>query len=342
MELSKIREGIEALTNGGATTAAEMVDVLREETVVLKAISHTGSFNPFSYTMNELMRSQLSKGGASESTLKKVKGWKIELPKKEIGPFWAIIERVRFYARSRCISGTSHLRAKELNELLEVVKTAREEWQKGKENLEAKWDGLKKTFLETAEESLGIILEGEENSFLRDEFMKDVVASIPNKDEYLKRVSLIVDIEKPDGSFAFFDPEDAKTIDELSEEATKRQLLNITQECCQNILSECSSVYVNIESCTGGYLLTTRQVMQFDKACKKAAGDNVLSNPVIAEICDTMNRALDNIRGNDYASAQAECEDVFLSLLQFEEGVDGIDLAWGCCPIKKDVLATMI
>ena len=341
MELKKIQEGIDALTTGGATTAAEMVEILKEETVVLRTVTHTGSFNPFSYVMNEPMLAVLTKGGCSEATLKKVKGWKVETPKKEIGPFWAIVERVRFYARSRCISGTSHLRARELNEFLEIVRKGQEEWSRGLETLDLKYDNLRDSFLETAKEAMEVFFSGEENKFLREEILKDIEKSIPSKETYIGRVKLIVDIEKPHGSFAFFDPEDARTIDELSEEATKRQLLNITQDCLNNVLRECGTVYRTIET-SGGMPLTTRQVMMFAKACKKAKGDNVLNNPVIEEITGIMDTALEDIRTDDYASAQAEMEDIFLTLLQFEEGVEGVDLAWSECPIKKDILATML
>lgn len=341
MKLEVIQQGIDALATNGTTTAQEMVEVLREETVVLKTITHNGSFNPFSYTMNEPMLAVLTKGGCSDATLKKVKGWRVETPRKEVGPFWALTERVRFYARSRCISGTSHMRAKELNEFLEVVKKARDEWERGLESLDLRYDNLRDGFLETAKEAMNIFFDGEENAFLRSEILKDVERSIPSKEEYIKRVKLIVDISKPDGSFAFFDPEDAKTINELSEEATKRQLLNITQDACQGILHECGTVY-SLMSTGGGVSLTTRQVMQFDKACSKAKGDNVLNNPVITEITGVMESALADIRTDDYSSACAELEDVFLSLLQFEQGVEGVDLSWVDCPIKKDVLATML
>ena len=341
MELAKIQEGINALTTGGNTTASEMVEILKEETVVLKAISHLGSFNPFSYVMNEPMMAVLTKGGCSDATLKKVKGWRVETPKKEIGPFWALVERVRFYARSRCISGTSHMRAKELNEFLEVVRKAREEWDRGLESLVLKYDNLRDAFLETSKEAMNIFFEGDDFEFLRSEILKDVERSIPSKEDYIKRVKLIVDIAKPDGAFAFFDAEDARTINELSEEATKRQLLNITQDCCNNILRECGNLYNLIET-SGGMPLTTKQIMQFDKAVKKGKGDNVLNNPVITEITGIMDTALSDIREDDYASASAECEDIFLTLLQFEHGIEGVDLLWSDCPIKKEVLAAML
>lgn len=340
LNLNEIAEGIEALKKKSSTlSSAEVVNLLKEDTVEVKGIHHQGSFNPFSYTTTEAMVSLMAKQGIKDpETLKKIKGWKVETPKKDIGPFWSIVEGLRTYAKSRCISGTSHMRPKELSEFLEKVDEGKTRWEAGKAELEEKYDTLKEAYFSTAEEALANFFK--DDPFLAEEVLKDIKNKTLSKDNYLSRIGLIIDVKEPDSRFAFFKPEDAQTIEELSAEATRRQVLEMTEDCLQNIVKEVSSLYKNMEG-SGGEALTTRQLMQYDKAVKRAAGDNIFSNPTISTIVKIMEDIKSEVKQVDFATAQADCEDLFGLVYKLEQGVDGITLNWICCPFPTAVLKTL-
>lgn len=340
-DLETITEGIAALKQKATTVnAAEVVNLLREDTVEVSGIHHQGAFNPFSYTVTEAMLSQLSKNGISNpDTLSRVKGWKVEMPKKDIGPFWGITQSLRSYAESRYISGTRHMRAAELSEFLEKVAKARERWEDGVKHLKDTYDSLKESFWGTAEDALQSFFK--EDPFIAKEVLKDVKASTPSKESYIARLGLVVNIRKPGGNFAFFKPEDARTIEELSAEATKRQVLEITQQTLQNIVVETSALYSNIESAGMG-TITTRQLMQFGKAVKRANGDNLFSNPTIGSFIGAMEEIYKETKALDYATAQADCEDLLAGVLAFEKGIEGISLNWRNCPLNRGVLESLI
>ncbi len=336
-DLTIIEEGIKALkekTEGEGLSSAEVINLLKDETVELKGITHTGSFNPFSYTVTEAMVAVMEKRGANPETLRNIRGWKIEVPKKDIGSFWAITERLRKYAKSRVISGTTHFRNKELSEFLKKAEEGKELWEAEKALLETKFDNLKESYYKAAEESLKTFFE--EDEVLANEVLKDLKAKTIGKEEYLKRLNLIISLSKPSKSFAFFKSEDARKIEELASESTRLEVLKMFQACLDNIVLEVSNLYRKLDSGD----VCSKNITQFEKAVRRANGDNLFANPALQSVCDIMADILNSTKGNDFATAQADAEDLFKLIYQLEAGIEGVDLDWSYCPVPKSALAS--
>lgn len=328
---SKLQEGM---------TALDAVKELRSQSWGIY-VSHHGAGNPFSFTVDRAFLNDLLENGAQKESLSMAKGWKVELPKKDIGPFWSIVQTFRFWLDCHFAPRTSLLREDDFADFLQKYEECKQRWDEAVVELESNYDNLRDLFFQTGYDLALAAYPEEKYPGVAANIQEEMQRCTPSKEEYMKNLDFVVDVRENESNVMFLSAEQKGTLKQIQENAAKRQVEDAVTGCLQYILDSIGGVYKTFlrrrEQNPCCVWLEARSKKALSDYRIRAKQNNVFDYEDVNSIIEKMIKLESFVAADDEASAIDSMETILAET--YKVAVDyGLTLNLSGSPLSKEEL----